>query len=61
MSHPARGAWIETSGAVGFAPGAESHPARGAWIETGAVGVRRDYRVVAPRARIELLDLAGRA
>jgi len=35
LSHPARGAWIET--AVRYHPGVKlgSHPARGAWIETG--------------------------
>ena len=36
MSHPARGAWIETSeGNTNLIVGdIKSHPARGAWIET---------------------------
>ena len=35
MSHPARGAWIETGAAATLAAvAAVSHPARGAWIET---------------------------
>ena len=33
-SHPARGAWIETTIMRPFPFGRVSHPARGAWIET---------------------------
>ena len=34
MSHPARGAWIETNLKSGMRSAGKSHPARGAWIET---------------------------
>ena len=33
-SHPARGAWIETTRLIPAPPYISSHPARGAWIET---------------------------
>ena len=34
MSHPARGAWIETFCFTADEEEGVSHPARGAWIET---------------------------
>ncbi len=34
LSHPARGAWIETILELCDWIGRKSHPARGAWIET---------------------------
>ena len=34
LSHPARGAWIETTTLPVRPTAAPSHPARGAWIET---------------------------
>jgi len=34
LSHPARGAWIETVRSRSKCSASESHPARGAWIET---------------------------
>ena len=37
MSHPARGAWIETVNVETANTPRLSHPARGAWIETTEV------------------------
>ena len=49
MSHPARGAWIETMVEYIEPERAMSHPARGAWIETALRGIRKKYPPVAPR------------
>ena len=50
MSHPARGAWIETPIAESILKEeTSSHPARGAWIETiFSLGSHRQ-QLVAPR------------
>ena len=49
QSHPARGAWIETSTPVLTSRMKSSHPARGAWIETLARTTAPVCLAVAPR------------
>ena len=48
-SHPARGAWIETTLTRRQRLLQESHPARGAWIETGLFASSLCKNRVAPR------------
>ena len=49
LSHPARGAWIETKRKWRVYQRNKSHPARGAWIETKNTGIKLYQRQVAPR------------
>ena len=49
LSHPARGAWIETHCRTTTVPYLESHPARGAWIETQENRLPIATSTVAPR------------
>ena len=49
LSHPARGAWIETKTARSKRGVRMSHPARGAWIETKDIAHVYVLDGVAPR------------
>ena len=60
MSHPARGAWIETASALVIVILGGSHPARGAWIETRQPVLKscRNYSRTPPGVRgLKLLQL----
>ena len=48
MSHPTRGAWIETRRTSNQLNISASHPTRGAWIETGPASILSQSSAVAP-------------
>ena len=48
MSHPTRGAWIETRYTQSFGEVKASHPTRGAWIETRGLSTINKPHFVAP-------------